>query len=58
MKAQLELAGFLMLPHPLINFEIQKYEENKLRFNGVYSRNNLTKIKDGACEKILMSINW
>ena len=57
MKAQLELAAFLMLPHPLINFEIQKYEENKLRFNGVYSRNNLTKIKDGACEKILMSIN-
>ena len=37
-----------MPPHPLINFEIQKYYENKLKFNGVYSRNNLSKIKDGA----------
>ena len=25
-------------PHPLTNFEIQKYYENELRFNGVYSR--------------------
>ena len=32
----------------LTNFEIQKYE-NKPRFNGVYSRDNLPKIKDGAC---------
>ena len=40
--------GFLMLPHPLINFEIQKYYENEPRFNGVFSRNNLPKkIKDG-----------
>ena len=31
---------FLMLPHPLTNFEIQKYE-NEPRFNGVFSRNNL-----------------
>ena len=38
-----------MPPHPLTNFEIQKYYENKSRFNGVYSRNNLPKkIKDGA----------
>ena len=37
-----------MLPHPLTNFEIQKYDRNQLRFNGVYSRNNLPKIKDGA----------
>ena len=37
-----------MPPHPLINFEIQKYYENELKFNGVYSRNNLSKIKDGA----------
>ena len=38
-----------MKPHPLTNFEIQKYYENEPRFNGVYSRNNLTKkIKDGA----------
>ena len=41
--------GFLMKPHPLTNFEIQKYYENEPRFNGVYSRNNLPKkIKDGA----------
>ena len=37
-----------MLPHPLTNFEIQKYYENESRFNGVYSRDNLPKIKDGA----------
>ena len=24
--------GFLMLPHPLTNFEIQKYYENEPRF--------------------------
>ena len=35
-----------MLPHPLTNFEIQKYYQNKRRFNGVYLRNNLPKIKD------------
>ena len=41
--------GFLMPPHPLTNFEIQKYYENEPRFNGVFSRNNLPKkIKDGA----------
>ena len=37
-----------MPPHPLTNFEIQKYYQNEPRFNGVYSRDNLTKIKDGA----------
>ena len=37
-----------MLPHPLTNFEIQKYYKNEPRFNGVYSRDNLPKIKDGA----------
>ena len=35
-----------MPPHPLTNFEIQKYYENELKFNGIYSRNNLIKIKD------------
>ena len=40
---------FLIPPHPLTNFEIQKYYENKPRFNGVFSRNNLPKkIKDGV----------
>ena len=37
-KAQLEQ------PHPLINFEIL----NEPKFNGVYSRNSLSEIKDGA----------
>ena len=38
-----------MPPHPLTNFEIQKYYQNEPRLNGVFSRNNLHKnIKDGA----------
>ena len=37
-----------MLTHPLTNFEIQKYYQNERKFNGVYSRNNLSKIKDRA----------
>ena len=37
-----------MLPHPLSSFEIQKYYQNKPRCNGVYSRNNVSKIKDGG----------
>ena len=38
-----------MPPHPLTNSEIQKYYQNEHRFNnGVYSRNNLPKIKDRA----------
>ena len=41
--------GFLMPPHALTNFEIQKYYKNEPRFNGVFSRNNLPKkIKDGT----------
>ena len=37
-----------MRPYPLTNFEIQKYYQNELRFNGVFSRDNLQKIKDEA----------
>ena len=38
-----------MPPHPLTNFEIQRYYQNEPKFNGVFSRNNLPlKIKDGA----------
>ena len=46
--------GFLILPHPLTNFGIQKYYKNEPRFNGVFSRKNLPeynsikKIKDGV----------
>ena len=39
---------FLMLPHPLKCFEIKTYYQNKHKFNGVFSKNNLPKIKDGA----------
>ena len=35
--------GFLMPPHPLTNFEIQKYYQNEPRFNEVFSRDNLPK---------------
>ena len=38
----------LMPPHPLTNLEIIDYFKNEPRFNGVYSRNNLPKIKKGA----------
>ena len=37
-----------MLSHPLTNFEIQKNYQNEPIFNGVYSRDNLPRIKDGA----------
>ena len=37
-----------MPPHLLTNFDIQKYYQNEPKFNGVYSRNNLPKIQDGA----------
>ena len=37
-----------MLPHCLTNFEMQRYQ-NKHRFNGVYSRNDLLiKMKGGV----------
>ena len=38
-----------MPPHPLTNFEIQKYYKNESKFNGVYSSDNLSdKIKGAA----------
>ena len=38
-----------MPPHPLTNFEIQKYYQNEPRFHAVCSRDNLhDKIKDEA----------
>ena len=32
----------------LTNFEVQKYDQNEPRCNGVYSTNNSSKIQDGA----------
>ena len=37
-----------MPPHSLTSFKIQKYFQNKPKFNCVYSRNSLPKIKVGA----------
>ena len=37
-----------MPPHPLTKFEIQRYDQNELRVNAVFSRDNLSRIKDGA----------
>ena len=37
------------MPYPLTNFEIQKkYYQNKLRFNGIFLKYKLPKIKDGT----------
>ena len=40
--------GFLMPPHPLADFETQKYYQNEPKSNGIYSRDNLSRIKDGV----------
>ena len=37
-----------MPSHPLTNFKIENYYQNEPIFNGVYSRDNLPNIKDGA----------
>ena len=36
-----------MPPNPLTSFEVQRYYQKETRFNGIYLRNNLPKIKDG-----------
>ena len=35
-----------MPPHILTNIEIEKYYQNESKFNGVFSRNKLPKLKD------------
>ena len=35
-------------PRHVYNFEIQKYNENEIKFNGFHSGNDLSKIKYGA----------
>ena len=34
--------------HPFSNFEIQRYHQSNIRFNAVYSKDNLPTIKDGT----------
>ena len=46
-----------MPPYPSTNFEIQKYYQNKPKFSGVCSRNNLTKLKYRTFLKIYILIN-
>ena len=41
-----------MLLHRLTNFKIQTFYQSKSKFNGVYSRNHLPKINDGAYKRI------
>ena len=38
----------VLVLHPLNNIEITNYFKCEPRFNGVFSRNNLPRIKDGA----------
>ena len=46
----MEKNGIFNTTLSLTNFEIQKCYQNKPRFNGAFSRDNLAKnIKDGAC---------
>ena len=40
--------NFLDPLHPLNNIEITNYFNDESRFNGVFSRNNLPRIKDGV----------
>ena len=52
-----------MLPCLLTNLEIQRYYQNEPNFNGVFSRNDLSKIKDGTYVIILdeyksMGTHW
>ena len=39
---------FLVQVHPLNNIEFNNYFNFELRFNGIFSRNNLSRIKDAA----------
>ena len=38
---------FLVPSYPLTNSEIQKCYQNEPKFNGVYSKNNLLKLRNG-----------
>ena len=42
------LAASRLAALPITSFKIRKYYQNKPKFNSVYSRNDLSKIKDGT----------
>ena len=46
-KVRLTQVRILMLPHSLNNFEIKKVYQCNRQFNGIFSRNNFSKIKNG-----------
>ena len=46
------------MSHPLTSFQIQRYYQNEPKFNGVYSRNDLPKVKDGAYVITLDEFKW
>ena len=48
LKQKNKKGDFFGPPRLLTNFEIQKYYQNKSKFNGVYSTKSLPKIKDGV----------
>ena len=47
-----------MSPYPFTNLEIEKYYQNEPKFNCVYARNNLPKIKNWAYIKYLHEYKW
>ena len=47
-EEQIEPFRIFNAAHPLNSFKIQKYYQFERRFDGLYSRNNLPKIKYGA----------
>ena len=48
MKALIEQVRIFNDVSSITNFEMQKYYQNEAKFNGVYSRDNLPKIKNRA----------
>ena len=48
LKTRLEQARIFNAASPLPIFEIQKYYQNESKPNGVYSKNDLLRIKHGA----------
>ena len=47
-KHETKIQKVLVLLHPLRKMEITKYFIYESRFNGIFSRNNLPRIKDGV----------